>query len=116
MTNLNIQLEKLTKDNKSLKAETSKLNNNLLEDLNKNSLTKVKNTRKKTKIVRTSPGELNSVVLFKLMEMKGYIEKLIRDNLFSNLNLKNLHLIPFPNLVTKKKKKPFCLRSHSEFS
>nr|AAD39925.1 unknown [Pleurotus ostreatus] len=59
-----------------------------LEELNKNGLTKIKNTRKKSKLVRTSPGELNSVVYLKLMELKSYMEKIVRDNLFTNLNNK----------------------------
>jgi len=36
MVSINIQIEKYSKDNKSLKLEIQKLNNNLLEDLNKN--------------------------------------------------------------------------------
>lgn len=36
IANFNIQIEKLTKDNKSMKIEISKMNNNLIEDLNKN--------------------------------------------------------------------------------
>nr|QWO71453.1 RNA polymerase [Calocybe gambosa] len=57
-----------------------------LQELSKNDLTKVKSSKKKTKIVRTSPGELNSVVYFKLIEMKNYIENIIRESIFKNID------------------------------